>query len=372
MEEFQKDCPVNEILPSILPSVPLIYALGDLHGDYRLTRHIFLSLKLIDEKETWIAPEGTVVVQVGDQLDGCRPEESAFCEDPATTPQDQVDLDVIDFFTRIAPKAREKGCHVISLLGNHEILNALGEMGYVSAKSLAVPKKEFDPTKPIDPKLTPKERRVKDFEPGGVRAKELACTRLASVIIGSNLFVHGGILEGFLEKLKITDKDHFYLLNEVVRKWLLGRITHKYIAALIQAEDSPFWTRVFGYLPPDMPADHEPCHKYLKPLVQTLEVGQIIVGHTPQPYLHKVGLNATCDEKVWRIDNGAGAVFSKFDSSKLQEEIKQSRQPAVLKITNDVEYEVLILDPTPLPSFLPSIEDKREFDSEISLFTPRL
>ena len=48
-----------------------IVVIGDLHGDWQMTKNLFIKLGLIDLNQKWIAqPKDTIVVQLGDQLDG--------------------------------------------------------------------------------------------------------------------------------------------------------------------------------------------------------------------------------------------------------------------------------------------------------------
>ncbi|ARF09877.1 hypothetical protein Indivirus_4_49, partial [Indivirus ILV1] len=56
----------------ILPKQERIIAIGDLHGDYNLTLEVLKLANVIDHNNKWIGGN-TYVVQIGDQLDNCRP-----------------------------------------------------------------------------------------------------------------------------------------------------------------------------------------------------------------------------------------------------------------------------------------------------------
>jgi hypothetical protein len=90
--------------------------------------------KLIDDDLNWIAkPKSTIVVQIGDQVDRCRPEPGKKCTDPDTTPNDEGrDIDILELFNELHKKAKKYGGGVYSLLGNHEIMNVDGDLNYVS------------------------------------------------------------------------------------------------------------------------------------------------------------------------------------------------------------------------------------------------
>src|SRR5439155_18320439 len=106
--------------------------MGDLHGDYNLTIKMFKLEKLIDDNENWIGGD-TFVVQVGDQLDNCRPFKSKCDEydEKSVSPyslenqEEAEDIKVMKLLTKLNEQAQSnipEGA-VISLLGNHEMMN---------------------------------------------------------------------------------------------------------------------------------------------------------------------------------------------------------------------------------------------------------
>ena len=61
--------------PMILPARnddQVIIVIGDLHGDFQLTLDVLKIANLIDDNNKWIGNDA-YVVQVGDQVDNCRP-----------------------------------------------------------------------------------------------------------------------------------------------------------------------------------------------------------------------------------------------------------------------------------------------------------
>jgi hypothetical protein len=328
-KQFERDCPGYNYLPSILPAVPRILAIGDLHGDVKLTINMFRSLKLIDCSGTWIAtPKNTVVVQVGDQLDSCRPGIKP-CSDPTTTTNDVDDIILLHFFTDLHRQAIRYGGGVYSLFGNHEVLNARGIMDYVSLKSLT----HFFDSDPFKLGINPSVARTIAFKPTGLYARFLACTRLSALVIGSNIFVHAGISPEFAKAHSIKD------LNKDFRDWLLGRITKDYIKEIITGTDeSVFWTRVLGQIPPG--EDISPaCSEYLAPALKILKLNHIIIGHTPQSFVHEKGINSSCDGKVWRTDIGVSKSFDMFDQ--IEGRLNTVRVPQVLEIIDDSIFSVI-------------------------------
>ena len=163
--------------------------------------------------------------------------------------------------------------------------------------------------------------------------KELACTRQSAVIVGSFIFVHGGIVPALAKQYKVSQ------VNNLIRKWLLKKIddNNSDIDTLINTPQvSPFWTRLFGHLPSGLKKSNSRCkdiNEVLKIWGEDTEglkgLKGMVVGHTPQ--IDK-GINSTCDKSVWRVDLGASKAFDVFDRIK-----NSGRKPAVLEIVNDGE-----------------------------------
>lgn len=319
-KQFKKDCSGYGYINLYIPAVPRVIVIGDIHSDYDLMIKSLRVADIINKNNEWIAkPSNTIVVQVGDQIDGCRPY-MYKCSDPRATYKDEAsDMKILKFFTELDTKAREVGGRVISLIGNHEIMNAQGNFTYVSHKELT---------------STGEEARKEAFKPGGEVASFLACTRLSCVVIGSSLFVHAGILPELMKKFNITGLPDLQKLNTLIRKWLLGQITSDISNIINSNKLSPFWTRIFGYITPQ--TNSATCDIYLDPVIKALKVGHIIIGHTPQYYTHKQGINSSCDDKLWKVDLGLSKAFHPFDEfSHIKKEVQ------VLEILDDKKFNII-------------------------------
>ena len=91
-----------------------VVALGDIHGDVDALAAILRSAGLVDANRHW-SGGSAVVVQTGDILDrGDQPRE------------------VLDFLMELENQAAKSGGRVIALLGNHEFMNAVGDLRYVT------------------------------------------------------------------------------------------------------------------------------------------------------------------------------------------------------------------------------------------------
>lgn len=164
---------------------------------------------------------------------------------------------------------------------------------------------------------------------------KLACTRQSAVIVGSFIFVHGGIVPELAKKYKVAE------VNSIIRKWLLKKISNDddNIETLINTPSmSPFWTRLFGHLPTGLEKTDSRCIDSIDSVLTTWGgkdgLKGMVVGHTPQ--IDK-GINSTCNDKVWRVDIGASKAFDVFDKIK-----NSGRKPSVLEIVDDgKEFNIL-------------------------------
>lgn len=241
-------CRTFNVPPSVIGAVKRIIAIGDIHGDFTFLIFLLKIARVIDYKNEneyeWIGGE-THVVQLGDQIDNCRPT-NFLCSEQKDSPDDRAeDIKIIDFMYELDIRAQKHGGRVISLLGNHELLNLSGEMSYVSYKNIQVSGTIED--------------RIKLFSSKGKYGKKLICTHPTAIIIGSNLFVHAGILPDVLETLpSLKDiiseytndahkekKDNDDIIKEFMLKCLRGDINKQDAISLIFSSNNPKYLKFF-------------------------------------------------------------------------------------------------------------------------------
>jgi hypothetical protein len=315
---WNNKCLNYDKLPSTLPAVDRIIVIGDIHGDLsQLIKSLKIG-KVINNNLDWIG-EDTVVVQVGDQIDSCRYNGKIHCNNIGGTSNDNAeDIKILKFMTILHKKAKEYNGAVYSLMGNHELLNVMGDMTYVSYENI----KEFTNYRTKNNSIIndPVEGRKHAFTPGNDMANFLGCTRQMALIIGSNLFVHAGIVPQISKKYKVED------LNNILSLYLFDELnnpTH-FHDVFMSAEISPLWNRTFGSLN----QSYDNCKYYMEPLKTAYKVGKIYVGHTPQL---KDGIHSSCDNKIWKVDGGMSRAFDTFKNS------KDNNKAQVLEILNDGE-----------------------------------
>src|SRR5712671_639457 len=101
--------------PAKAPAEPpeSVVAIADVHNDIDDFVAILLHTGLIDKQNHWTGGK-TTFVQVGDLLDrGPKPRE------------------VMDLMMALEKEAAKAGGRVVSLLGNHEMMNIMGDLRYV-------------------------------------------------------------------------------------------------------------------------------------------------------------------------------------------------------------------------------------------------
>jgi hypothetical protein len=94
--------------------VERIIAIGDLHGDYEQYINVMQSAGLVDKKGKW-SGDKTHLVQTGDITD-----------------RGPDSRKIIDHLVKLAKQAKRKGGYIHMLIGNHETMNVVGDLRYVS------------------------------------------------------------------------------------------------------------------------------------------------------------------------------------------------------------------------------------------------
>jgi hypothetical protein len=241
------------------PESQTVIAIGDLHGDLDAARRALRLAGAIDTQDHWIGDK-LVVVQTGDVID-----------------RGDQDREVIDLLERVRHAARAAGGDLILLWGNHELMNTVGDLRYVTDVGLT----EFGGA----------QGRYDAFKPGGPYAMLLADHALIAKV-GDTVFVHGGILPAHIA----YGLDR---LNDELRDWMTGKRPEP--PAVAVAEDGVLWTRAYSTEPLS-------C-ALLTEALAALHAKRMVVAHTVQP-----DVNAACDGRVWRIDTG----MSRFYGGRVQ------------------------------------------------------
>ena len=298
-----------------LPMPDRLVAVGDLHGDCAVFERVLRVAGLYDNGR-WIGGSA-VLVQIGDVLD-----------------RGDEELQLLQLLRTLKREAAVAGGAVITMLGNHEVLNAMGISVYASPRSAAAFGDEGE--------------RASAFRPGSELATELSSWPVACVV-GDTAFIHGGLtlaqVSGGLGDLNTASSD-----------WLKGRrapsgldrpidlisgskpppnlgLSHSLSLGLglslhpapptssalaiarrltppellmpaqsSRGARSPLWMRDLSD-PPGAEPPPAACAD-LKQALAALGARRLVVGHTVQPEI-----NEACDGSVVRIDVGLSAAM---------------------------------------------------------------
>jgi len=248
--------------------VDRIVAVGDVHGDFEQFVTVLRQAGVIDEKNRWTGGK-THLVQTGDVLD-----------------RGPDSRKVMDLLRELEDQAQHAGGRVHALIGNHEAMNILGDLRYVSPgeyeafrgpraevlrdrafKGLTPPEKRGDPDYRSEwDELHPLgwvEHRLA-FEGDGEYGSWIRSND-AVVRIDGFLFVHGGISPKYRDR-SIAE------LNELVQKDLEPGS----IGSTGAAEDNlgPLWYR-------GLAADNETLlEPHVDSVLANFEVRHVVIGHT--------------------------------------------------------------------------------------------
>ena len=245
-----------------------IIVIGDIHGDIKRFKTILVDSKIINNNLEWIAePPNTIIVQLGDIVDSLNRN---------TTENWEVlkDYEMIYFTEHLDDIAKVKGGRCISLIGNHELMNVIGDFSYVS-----------DFNKDL--------MREKIFKPQGSIGLILA-KRPLILKIGELIFCHAKLDIEHLELLKSKKKDIFYI-NKIWRNYLENNridISDKEILDnVIIGSNGILWNRNINNI------------ENTKKLFNELKVSYMFLGHTAYNKILLV------DNQIWYCDTGISRAF---------------------------------------------------------------
>lgn len=104
---------------SLIAVQPAYVVVGDVHGDFDDFVAILQKTGVVDQENHWRGGD-TTLVQVGDLIDrGPKPRQ------------------VLDYMMWLEADAKKAGGHVVCLQGNHEVMNLMGDLRYVTPENYA-------------------------------------------------------------------------------------------------------------------------------------------------------------------------------------------------------------------------------------------
>lgn len=265
-----------------LENAPRVVAVGDVHGAYAKLIAVLRMVGLVDEDNRWSGGT-TVFVQTGDVTD-----------------RGKDTRKVLDLLMRLEGEARDAGGRVVALLGNHEVMNILGDLRSVNpeehvafrtaesgevrerfievvmerARQQARARGEHFDSRGYRAKLEEEAplgfvERQQAFSEEGLYGRWLRDRPVLARIDGA-LFLHGGLTP----EVAALGCD---TINETVRKELTSAVDETRRApleSLAARVDGPLWYRGLAQ------EDEASFAPAVERVLSALEARVVVVGHT--------------------------------------------------------------------------------------------
>jgi len=253
-----------------------IIIIGDVHGDIKRFKSILIDSEIINNNLEWIAdPPNTIIIQLGDQIDSLNRNTKENWEVLS-------DYEMIYFTEHLNNIARVKGGYCISLIGNHELMNVIGDFSYVSKMSLGDNNNEI--------------LRRNLFRPQGSIGLILA-KRPLIIKIKDLLFCHAKLELEHLELLRRYNKDIFYInyiWNNYLENNKINIEDKEILDKIIIGSNGILWNRNLNNI------------VETGKLYKELDITYMFVGHTA---LDKITL---LDNQIWYCDTGLSRSFGTY------------------------------------------------------------
>lgn len=242
--------------------------IGDVHGDLRRFKSILIDAAVINNNLEWIAdPPNTIIIQLGDQIDSLNRNTNENWEV-------LNDYEMIYFTEHLNNIARVKGGFCISLIGNHELMNVIGDFSYVSPSSMISTRKDL-------------------FKPQGSISLILA-KRPLIIRIRDLLFCHAKLELEHLKILKKYNKDIFYInyiWNNYLENNKINVEDKEILDKVIIGSNGILWNRN-----QNNPLETDELYK-------ELNLSYMFLGHTA---LERI---TVLDNQIWYCDTGLSRAF---------------------------------------------------------------
>ncbi|KAI9289302.1 Metallo-dependent phosphatase-like protein [Umbelopsis sp. AD052] len=256
------------VLPATCQDPIRIVAVADLHGDYDNSLSVLQMADIVNDKAQWIGGNNTIFVQTGDVVD-----------------RGADTIRLYDMMQRLRNEAREAGSQAIPLLGNHEVMNLVGDWRYVYPEDVET--------------FGSFEARVKAFEVDGFIGRYLTQLNMTA-IVNRTVFCHGGIHPAFIDSRTGLDWINAYV-HEHLPEYMESKGKYGDDQGVFGGH-GPTWYRGYALGPED-----EEC-PLLETALEMLGADRMVMGHTVQ---RDGKVHSRCDGKAILIDVGISKAYGR-------------------------------------------------------------
>lgn len=206
-------------------------------------------------------------------------------------------------------QAEQNGGKLHVLNGNHEIMNVAGRFRYATEEGM----NEFQRWEKIShwaqrlkckcksdvskceaqiPTVSEDAHTARRtaLQPGGYVAKRFLSNNPVSIVVGSTAFAHGGLHPKHVDY-------GISRINRETMNWISKGDRSADVPWFLSGRNAVVWSRQYSH-PDENKCNCEMLQTALRSLSQA---ERMVVGHTVQ---YPMGINAACDDSVFRIDVG--------------------------------------------------------------------
>lgn len=225
-------------------STSRVVSVADLHGDWTHAVEHLTALGILANGQ-WAGGSATFVF-TGDMVDRGDHGKALW-----------------ELMFQLQDEAPHDGGRVVLLLGNHELMNLLGDERYVSSGDYLT----YGGT----------DERARSWAPTGQLGRQLRSRCKAAAMVADVVYVHAGLLPVTLSKFApgLVGQQALEALNLRVSELLKSENTEE-SESLLFGEDGPFWTRDFA-----LRSEADVC-PLLEQTLGILGARRMVVGHTGQ------------------------------------------------------------------------------------------
>ncbi|KAA1067176.1 hypothetical protein PGT21_012415 [Puccinia graminis f. sp. tritici] len=289
-----------------------IVAVGDLHGDLDHAVRVLRMAGVVDLRNQWIGGP-SILVQTGDIVD-----------------RGKDTILLYKWMDALRTEAQAAGGAVVSLLGNHEYMNALGDWRYVTKEDIetfgsAESRRKVMSTQgwigktwEANYSVTARIPYALGFQELPRRSSQTSTTRRFTesfseeeeeeesdpFLDAGTVFVHGGITPEYAT-LGISEINR--IGHSLLHRALAGTIPYNHLPphtppeeAKLYAEHGPLWERSYA-----LEDDERRICRQIEIATQRLHVRRMVMGHTPQ----FKGISSRCGGKILLIDTGISSAY---------------------------------------------------------------